>query len=736
MTFRIKRRWLAISFIAIIAAFSFQNCSPGFKVNLDPGSTALSSMDSTPLTSKVDCAKSEYGWSELALNSLPYGVGLGAYQNMVDSKNNYYIIGASKVGMIPRWVIYKSSDKGKNWRLVYTLANEDAGPNDIDDTYGHRLAIGENDNLYAIGAFDKRLIINKSTDFGETWNKIDEYAVPGRTVYNGDFIEKQTVAGKVILYTGQAYDKATGASQWFARRSADNGITWTNYDESIEAEVFHASPNSIAVDPAGNIIAVGATRLTSADTYKWRIRKSTDDGLTWTALGDEFQLAPNKPSFSYWIHSHKGGSGNSLFIGGRATDANNVNHTIIRRSFNNGATWSTVEDQIGGGAYKVFGDQSGNLYYVSSSLNSVMTIRKSIDNGNTWFDFDTISVPAGRILEYSDIRTDSDGNIIVTGYSYDVGNYANKLSVFRKLSGRFPTQLSQTCLYEDKLIVNSKDNVYEYSPKYPLWSDGAEKRRWIYLPPNKQIDTSNMSSWNYPVGTKLWKEFVIQGKKIETRLISKVREGFGPKSWEFATYKWNEEQTEANIIFKGEDDVHGTPLNIPNSNMCMRCHQGSADFVLGFDALQLSQPNSTQYLNLAKLKEKNLLSNPPFAEVEIPGSAVDKAAIGYVHINCGTCHNPLGSAAGVAGMSLRHNYNATTLEESNLYMSTVNKNGFGGLKIASPQDLQNSRMILRMSTRGAVIAPAPTQMPPIATEIVDPVGLKSIQDWILSLPVL
>ena len=60
-----------------------------------------------------------------------------------------------------------------------------------------------------------------------------------------------------------------------------------------------------------------------------------------------------------------------------------------------------------------------------------------------------------------------------------------------------------------------------YTPSTPLWSDGAQKQRWIELPPNTQIDISNPNEWTFPVGTKLFKEFRVNGKRVETRMFQK-----------------------------------------------------------------------------------------------------------------------------------------------------------------------------------------------------------------------
>ena len=66
------------------------------------------------------------------------------------------------------------------------------------------------------------------------------------------------------------------------------------------------------------------------------------------------------------------------------------------------------------------------------------------------------------------------------------------------------------------------DGVLSYQPAYELWSDGAEKERFVYLPPETQIDTSNPDRWTFPVGTRFYKTFAVGGKRIETRLIEKV----------------------------------------------------------------------------------------------------------------------------------------------------------------------------------------------------------------------
>jgi len=92
-----------------------------------------------------------------------------------------------------------------------------------------------------------------------------------------------------------------------------------------------------------------------------------------------------------------------------------------------------------------------------------------------------------------------------------------------------PHHLSETGLYRDGSTTEIRPGLIAFSPQYPLWSDGATKRRWIALPPGTFIDGSNPDAWEFPRGTRLWKEFSV-GRAVETRFIERLADG----SWRFA----------------------------------------------------------------------------------------------------------------------------------------------------------------------------------------------------------
>src|SRR5687768_14229814 len=146
-----------------------------------------------------------------------------------------------------------------------------------------------------------------------------------------------------------------------------------------------------------------------------------------------------------------------------------------------------------------------------------------------------------------------------------------------------PERLSDTGLYVEGSSTQVDPRNLAFSPQYPLWSDGARKHRWIQLPAGSAIDASQPDAWEFPRGTRLWKEFALH-RRIETRYIERLADG----SWRFATYLWNEAGTEATLAPAdgiAALPVHGAPNGryaVPAEADCRACHEGAIVPVLGF----------------------------------------------------------------------------------------------------------------------------------------------------------
>jgi mono/diheme cytochrome c family protein len=256
--------------------------------------------------------------------------------------------------------------------------------------------------------------------------------------------------------------------------------------------------------------------------------------------------------------------------------------------------------------------------------------------------------------------------------------------------------------------------VEAYKPKYALWSDGADKRRWFRLPPGTTIDTADMDYWKFPPGTKIWKEFSKDGKVLETRYMAKY--GADGMDWVYVAYQWNPDGSDAVAAPNGAENVAGTTHDIPSDLTCLKCHEGLDDGALGIGALQLSHDGDG--LRLTTLIERGLLSAPPAGPLVLPGDEATQEALGYLHANCGTCHNPRGGEAfskNAAIVYLQSTKQLDTIEQTTTYQEMVTRT--------------NGNLSLLLKGVERMMSRPEKQMPPVASEFVDDQGVALVDAW-------
>lgn len=307
-----------------------------------------------------------------------------------------------------------------------------------------------------------------------------------------------------------------------------------------------------------------------------------------------------------------------------------------------------------------------------------------------------------------------------------------------------PSCVGPPGLYKDTHCRELHDDVLPYHPQYPLWSDGASKDRYIFLPAGSHIDTTNPDRWNFPVGTRVYKTFAQGALKIETRILEKISAEPSYNSWTAVTYAWSQDQLSVTLAdMNGVSNALGTQLDIPAQLHCQLCHSMNAtDAVIGFGAIQLNHHEDG--ITLADLIAQGVLVNgtpdaPANVSVEsavIPGDEVTKAALGYLHGNCGHCHG---------GPTPRVNQRLwsvvdETLTDAPIFQTAVcqclvgwtgrsNDEGQTYDLRVLPSHAQQSGIVGRMSSRLTG-----EQMPPVGTKMVDPTGLAAVKAWIDSLP--
>jgi len=314
-------------------------------------------------------------------------------------------------------------------------------------------------------------------------------------------------------------------------------------------------------------------------------------------------------------------------------------------------------------------------------------------------------------------------------------------------ASRPPEHLSHTGLYLPAGDLRIDPRNRAFSPQYPLWSDGALKRRWVFLPAGSTIDTSDPAHWVFPVGTRFWKEFSFGGHRVETRMLWRAPGG----DWVFAAYAWNEQQTDATLVpadgIRGAADLPGgRQHDIPGEIDCASCHGTARRGPLGFNALQLStdrDPNAihgealaTGMTTLETLEHEHLLSPsrpeyttaPPRIHASNPQT---RSALGYFVGNCGFCHTGT-REIGPSFPSLNH----ADVQDGDMvahglldYATTWQLPGrTGGSRLLDAASPAESALLVRMRSRSPL-----SQMPPLGTVIRDDQAVDAIARWIASL---
>ncbi|MBT1697717.1 hypothetical protein KK083_12570 [Fulvivirgaceae bacterium PWU4] len=312
-------------------------------------------------------------------------------------------------------------------------------------------------------------------------------------------------------------------------------------------------------------------------------------------------------------------------------------------------------------------------------------------------------------------------------------------------------KLSDYGFFQGRLAdLKPAQGVVPYTLNSALFSNYAEKLRFVKLPPGTTVEYNDSVVFDFPPGTVLIKNFYFpadfrkpeKGRSIlETRLL--VHESDG---WQAYPYIWNEDQTEAYYDPAGETKTISyinssgkkitTPYVIPNKNQCKGCHIRNEKLVpVGPSARQLNGDHSyggTVENQLQHWSTSGLLRGLPARE-NIPRLAawddpksgdLNARARAYLDVNCAHCHARSGPAS-TSGLFL-------DIRENDPAHLGVNKapvaagRGAGDLLVdIKPGEPHNSIMIFRMRTNDPAIA-----MPEIGREQIHKEGVALIEEWI------
>lgn len=296
------------------------------------------------------------------------------------------------------------------------------------------------------------------------------------------------------------------------------------------------------------------------------------------------------------------------------------------------------------------------------------------------------------------------------------------------------------------------EGVFPYTVNAPLFSDYAEKARFIALPKGARMGFRAEGPFDFPVGSVILKNFFYlndvrkpeQGRRIvETRLL--VREAGG---WKALTYVWNADQTDALLEVAGTEVLirwtdatgkHRTlQYHVPNLNQCKGCHATDGQLVpIGVCAEQLQRPDTPHGSLLerwsaeGRLKGINaeaLAAVTPLADYENPGLPLNARARAYLHANCAHCHHPRGPAS-TSGLFL--DAAQTDPMRLGIYKPPVAAGrGSGNRKYSiAPGKPHESILLFRMEHNDPGI-----RMPELGRQMPHREGIELIRQWIRQLP--
>ncbi len=300
----------------------------------------------------------------------------------------------------------------------------------------------------------------------------------------------------------------------------------------------------------------------------------------------------------------------------------------------------------------------------------------------------------------------------------------------------FPQTLSATGCRSPGNTTQPAGGMIPYGVNVELWSDGAAKSRWMGVPDRGTITIDPDGDWEFPVGTILMKDFVVQGQLTETRLLMRHPDG----GWAGYSYQWNASLTDATLLQDAATRVvGGQTWQYPSPSQCLRCHTVIAGGSLGPTTPQMNRTwvypatgrTGNQIDTLAAIGMFAPPAPPPSSQLPVlpgpntPGFAPELQARGYLQANCAHCHAPGGLTE--ADIDLRWE---TADADMNLCGRPPDLGDLGvpGALLLAPGDPLHSIVSLRMHALDA------NRMPPLATSIVDPLGTLLVDAWIVTHP--
>lgn len=313
--------------------------------------------------------------------------------------------------------------------------------------------------------------------------------------------------------------------------------------------------------------------------------------------------------------------------------------------------------------------------------------------------------------------------------------------------GTLATTLGELDCFAELAPLEPAPELIPYLVTSALWSDALFKKRHMVIPPGEHVVVGEHGRWSFPEGSVLIKTFILEAvpgepasrRPIETRFMVRRR-----GVWEFHSYRWLEDGSDAVLLDDGEtvtlrvEDPEGPwefEWSFPDQLACRTCHGFAGGVPLGPTTAQMNrdvrygeaeiEPQLSALISIDLLEFEagatpDPASLPALVDPRDQDAPLADRARAYMHANCAHCHQP-------SWMRPDLRYSTPLAETGVCEPSEFPSPWVSGVARVVPGAPEQSNLWLRMGTRG------PGQMPAIGTAVVDPLGLELVHDWIAGL---
>jgi putative heme-binding domain-containing protein len=339
-----------------------------------------------------------------------------------------------------------------------------------------------------------------------------------------------------------------------------------------------------------------------------------------------------------------------------------------------------------------------------------------------------------------------DGELYFTDFGND--QEILRLAPNRSVAGNgepvaaFPRRLSATGLFADTARQIPQPGVAPYTLNAPLWQDGAVAERWLAMPGTAPAGLSDErrgpvrrlratvrggSVFARTVSLDLETGRPETRRRLETQLLH-----FDGREWHTHTYRWNDAQTDADLVPPEGDNATFTVRDAAapggertvawrfhSQSECQRCHTQEAGRVLGFIPGNLD----ASQLHAAGLVVEDYIAaaaRVPLAALDDPHATAERRARSWLHVNCAHCHRFQGGGSGAFRVNIEAPSDNTLLETAPLQGDF----GLHDARVVAPGAPERSTLFYRIAQSG------PGRMPQLGATFTDPRALRVLWDWI------